>query len=106
MESLGMRRGLYKVIRQPGIAIIALISHEEGKKTPTFLQRNVHLKDQRASGKVTIDSFQGELGLPRVIKTSNKRLASCRKNKRKWKEKVGHPTGRGRTEIKIMSVWS
>lgn len=55
---------------------------------------------------MTIDSFQGELGLPQVIKTSNKRLASCRKNKRKWKEKVGHPTERGRTEIKIMSVWS
>lgn len=44
MESLGMRRGLYKVIRQPVIAIIALISHEEGKKPQLFYREMYILK--------------------------------------------------------------
>jgi len=51
---------------------------------------------------VTISGLWEELGLAQVIKTSNKKLSSCRKSKRKWKEKVGYSTERGRTEIKIM----
>lgn len=51
----------------------------KNNKKKNFLHRNLHLKDQESSAKVTICSLQEELGLTQVSKTSKERLSSWRK---------------------------
>lgn len=75
----------------------------KNSKKENFLHRNVHLKVQESSAKVTICSFQEELGLTQVIKTSKKRLSSWKKKrKRKEEKKVGHSAEQGRTAIEML----
>lgn len=59
------------------------------QQSKSFLQRNVHLKDQEASDKVIIASLQRELGLAQVIKGSNKRLPAVEKIKGNGKKRWG-----------------